>query len=104
MGKQITSPVDKFPGSVTLKDPLPYPDFIMYEKEIASANVDGITEGERELCLFAAASVFIEKWDLENFDPDNKPATPRTPVIKLLTWLITEIGKMINGIEDIPKG
>jgi len=103
MGKQIISPVKKFPGSVILKDPLPYPDFITWEKGLTSAKADGITEGEREVCFMKAISAVIEKWDLENFDPDNPPATPRTPVLKILTWLIDEIGKMINGVEDIPK-
>ena len=104
MGKQITSPVKKFPGSVILKDPLPFPDFITYEKESANASEDGITEGERELSLFAAVFAVVESWDIKDFDCENPPATPRTPVIKLLTWLIEEIGKMINEVEDIPKG
>ena len=103
MGKEIKSPVKKFPGSVILKDPLPFPDFITYEKELANSGVEGITEGERELCLFAAIFVIVESWDIKDFDCENPPATPRTPVIKLLTWLIEEIGKMINGVEDIPK-
>jgi len=103
MGKQITSPVKKFSGSVTIKESLPFPEFIEYEKEAANARVDGITEGEKEAHLFAAASIFIEKWNLENFDQDNIPAIPRTPVINLLSWLITEIGLIINEVEDIPK-
>jgi hypothetical protein len=88
---------------VILKDPLPYPDFIIWEKSLSDAKSEEITEGEKEVIFFTGISAVVESWDIKDFDYQNPPATPREPVIKLLVWLIEEIGKMINGIEDIPK-
>jgi len=105
MGKQITSPVKKFSGSITIKDPLPYPDFIAWEKGfIAEEDRADKTNGEKESSMWSGVLAVVEKWELQNFDPENIPATPRLAVINLLTWIVKEVGLIINEVEDIPKG
>ena len=102
--KTITSPVKKFPGTVVIKDPLPYPDYIAWEKGLLSEDEKAeITQGELEQSLWSGVFAVIEKWDLENFDPENIPATPRTPVLELLAWVVREIGNVINEVEESPK-
>jgi len=104
MGKQIISPVKKFSGSVILKDPLPYPDFIAWEKGFISADEKtDKTHGEIETSLWSGVLAVVEKWELKDFDPENIPATPRVAILDLLAWIVREVGKMINGVEDIPK-
>ena len=105
MSKEIKSPIKKFSGSVIIKNPLPYPDYIAWEKGLLSeAEKEEVSQGEIEQALWSGVSAVVEKWDLKNFDSENIPATPRTPVLELLAWLVTEIGKVINEIEESPKG
>ena len=101
MSKVIQSPVKRFPGSVTLYDPVPYPNFIEWEKAI---NADG--EGadlEKQLTMWHGVKAMTEKWEIPEFDIENPIATPRAAVISLLAWLVTEIGKIINEVEESPN-
>lgn len=103
MSKEIKSPVKKFPGSVIVKSPLPYPDYIAWEKAVSGKEDEEVTQGENELSLWGGISAVVEEWNIKDFDLENPLATPRQPVLKLLTWLITEIGKIINEVEESPK-
>jgi hypothetical protein len=98
VSKLIHSPVDKFPGDVTLYDPVPYPAYIAWEKSVKFGGE--AQDSEKQLALFDGAKAMCEKWDIPNFDIDNPPATPRTAVLNLLAWLVTEIGKVIAGESD----
>jgi hypothetical protein len=98
MGKVITSPVEKFPGTVTLYDPVPYPAFITWQKAIRKAGeIADTSDGETQLEMFKGAEACIESWNIEGFDISEPVATPRTPVVELLGWLVTEIGKVFNA-------
>jgi len=97
MGKLITSPVERFPGEVTLIDPVPYPEFIEWEKAIDG--LDNLESGQAQYTMFEAVRLMVEKWDIANFDITNPPATPRTAVVQLLAWLIDEVGRVINGTD-----
>ena len=98
MSKLIHSPVDKFPGDVTLFDPIPYPAYIEWEKAV---RVDGEAQDSvKQFALFEGVQALVEKWEIPSFDITNPPATPRTPVLNLLAWLVTEIGKIISGDID----
>ena len=102
--KTITSPVKKFPGTVVIKDPLPYPDYIAWEKGLLSEDDKAeITQGEVEQALWSGVLAVVEKWELKNFDPENLPATPRVAVLNLLAWIVKEIGLIINEVEESPK-
>lgn len=98
MSKLIHSPVEKFPGDVTLFDPVPYPAYIEWEKTV---RLEGKPEDSTmQMALFGGVKAMVEKWEISNFDINNPSATPRTPVLNLLAWLVTEIGKVINGDID----
>lgn len=98
MSKLIHSPVEKFPGDVTLFDPVPYPTLIAWEKAI---EIEGSVEDlEKQLAMFGGVRAMVEKWDIPDFDIENPVSTPRTSVLNLLAWLVTEIGKVINGEPD----
>lgn len=98
MSKLIHSPVDKFPGDVTLFDPVPYTAYIAWEKAI---RVDGEAQDSvKQFALFEGVKALVEAWNIPDFDISNPPATPRTPVLNLLAWLVTEIGIVVNGDTD----
>lgn len=97
MGKVIMSPVEKFSGTVTLVDPVPYPAFIEWEKRIGEAGA--VQESKTQLVMFEAVGGMIEAWNIADFDIKKPRATPRAAVLELLAWLVTEIGKVINGTD-----
>jgi len=98
MGKLINSPVAKFPGTVILFDPVPYPAYIAWEKAV---DVNGVSdESAKQYALFNGVKAMAEKWEISAFDIDNPTATPRVAVLNLLAWLVTEIGKVIAGESD----
>lgn len=99
MGKLIHSPVDKFPGDVTLLNPVPYPAYIEWEKALIFEGTP--KETDKQQALFKGVRAMVEKWEIPNFDIDNPPAAPnRVAIINLLAWLVTEIGIVINGESD----
>jgi hypothetical protein len=103
MSKIITSEIKKFPGTVTLSDPISYPQYERWSKawesqlELSKEERETLTN---EKVMWAEIMPMVEKWELENFDPNKPPAAPRVPVIELLIWLVTEVGKIINEGTD----
>jgi hypothetical protein len=93
----INSPIERFSGTVTLIDPVPYPVYIEWEKAVGG--LDNLASGEAQFAMFEAIQLMVEKWNIANFDIMNPPATPRTAVVSLLAWLIDEIGRVINGTD-----
>lgn len=105
MAKTITSPVKHFPGTVTLFRPVTYPQYIAWVRAVHSQR-DGMeseTQPEGELTLWGGVKALVEVWDIPNFDLDNIPASPRAAVVNLLSWLITEIGTVINEDDEDPN-
>ena len=100
MSKVIQSPIKRFPGSVTLYDPVPYPNFIEWEKAIRS---ECDNNPEKQLIMWGGVKAMVEKWEIPEFDIEKPVATPRVAVINLLSWLVTEIGKIINEVEESPN-
>lgn len=98
MGRVIHSPVNQFPGDVVLFDPVPYPAYIEWERAVKS---EGDHKNlEKQLHMFRGVRAMVETWSIAGFDIDNPAATPRVPVLQLLAWLVTEIGKVISGDTD----
>jgi len=52
MGKKIESPVEKFPGSVTLKDPIPLSACVEWEAALADCQPSPCSEGRKILAQF----------------------------------------------------
>lgn len=105
MGKQITSPVKKYPGYCVL------PDFYGYGELIAWTDaISKVDEGEQaesvpmvELLpkLEARAKAIIpmvQEWHIEGLPekPERLPATPIQSAVKLNYWLSGEIWRLIN--------
>jgi hypothetical protein len=104
MSKVITSPVKRFPGTVTLSDPLTFPQALAWEKALAAARETG---GNSMLAVNAALlpGVFacIEKWDIVGVSnppqADTFPATPGKPVAELIGWLVGEVARLFDDAE-----
>ena len=116
MAKVITSPIKKWPGTVTLSDPLTYPQFFAVEDAIAEGNRQAAEakEAGKEISQqrYAAAVVggvlkCVEAHDLKGLpDPltvDNFPASPATSSMRLASWLIEEVTEIYTSEDESPN-
>jgi hypothetical protein len=111
VSKVIPSPIKRFPGSVTIADPLTLP-----QVEAIEAAVDHPKTLEPEALYYftvydkpqmSAMFACVEKWQLQNFPEtvniDTFPMSPRKASHELIKWLFGEILKVYNGELDIPN-
>lgn len=120
MSKVITSPVDRWPGTVYLPDPMTMPQVLAFEKALTQNNeyfedVDGQRVLRSNMLwgtpdsewVKIAILPIVEEWHLSNFpDPvteENFPFTPRVASRELVNWLVNEIFMVYAGEVDIPN-
>ena len=109
MPKTITSPVDKWPGTVTLHDPLTFPQVLAFQDAIDE--VRGLsgepTVSRVNYTMMSGVCICVEAWDLsggfpEHPTPETFPATPRTSSAELASWLISEITDLFAEANEVP--
>lgn len=110
MSKVITSPIERWKGSVTIADPLTIPQVQAIEAGMTIPEVgnDGrywlsVTDAMQLPAILAC----VEKWELENFPEkvtaENFPASPRGDSHKLVEWLFESIRKIYFGEIAVPN-
>lgn len=102
MSKVITSPVDEWPGTVTLHDPLTFPQRFAFEDALTAAReLREESEARFNYALLPGVLACVESFQLSNFPtqpaPDNWPSTPKEPTAKLVAWLVGEIAKLYEA-------
>ena len=126
MSKTIVSPVKKWPGSVTISDPLNISQAMAFEEainglqefratlpkyEVTDKNgnkksvVDTLSAKYRSL-LIPGICACVEKWELDGLrvvTPDNFPATPKLSSARLALWLSDEITNLYREADEIPN-
>lgn len=101
MSKTVTSPIERYPGSVILADPQTYPQYLAWKAAVTEASQIEDTDLKFQAFLPGVCAV-VEKWELtecEQLTPDTFPATPRLAAIGLLGWLIGEVNKIVTGAD-----
>lgn len=113
----ITSPVDKFPGTVVLPDFLLMPHVLAFEsmsdrlREMVKAH-DGDSETVMKLSEFDVIKLpvillIVQEWHIQNVPDkptvDTFPFSPRVESSKLISWINQEVIKLYNGEIDIPN-
>lgn len=110
MSKIITSPIERWAGTVTITDPLTIPQAQLIEAGMTPPQTgeDGrvwlsIIDGKQLPAIFAC----VEKWELANMPEkitaENFPASPRVDSHKLIDWLFAEIRKVYFGESEVPN-
>lgn len=99
MSKIITSPVKEFPGTVTLSDPLTFPQAIAFENSrYAVRELERKTMLTINYAMVPGILACVEKWDIRGLEnppqAETFPSTPGNPVAELLAWLIAELTKL----------
>lgn len=100
----ITSPVKKWPGTVTLCDPLSLPQVLAIQEanaEVMALGDDTVLIKQHNI-LVPVIMDCVEKWDLEGMDdpPNPFPATPLSASRDLANWLMTEVGNLFAEDEE----
>jgi hypothetical protein len=114
MPKIITSPVKRFPGTVTLLDPIPFPAYNAWTESVEKAQEakEGVSVLDIAIApkltqeLLPGIIACVAEWHLsglENVTVATFPAAPRQPVIRLVAWLVGEIVALINQEDEDPK-
>lgn len=110
MPKVITSPVERWAGSVTIADPLTMPQAHAIEAGMENPVTDD--NGRVWLSLIddmklPAILMCVEKWDLKDFPEtvtkDNFPASPRRDSHKLIDWIFNELLSVYMGEAIVPN-
>ena len=109
MSKIITSPVKRWPGTVTLSDPLNYPQAMAVEEALDEAALldEEVSRNRRSFVLLPAFLMCVESWDLEGFPEqvtaETFPATPAVVSANLLSWLIGEVTVLFAEADESPN-
>ena len=122
MSKIVECPIKRFPGTVTLRDPIPFR--LIQRWEAANYGLPSKEEREKmkpgELVkivydvrdkLYPIVIEIVETWNLkniltpalpvtaENF-PNAAPGTSANSTNALVAWLMKEVGEIYKGNED----
>jgi hypothetical protein len=108
MAKVIISPVKRFSGSVTLSDPLTFPQALAVESAIRKGQAlgDEGTHLQFDNVLLPAVLACVQEWNIAGVDnptPETFPATPRTASAELIAWLIGEVMALYKDAEELPN-
>jgi hypothetical protein len=106
VSRVIHSPVKRWPGIVTLQDPLLYPQYLRLKQAINESQ--GTEDADEKVgLLLPGVCGCVEKWDLVGLPaevtPETFPASPITASFQLLGWILSEAVKMISEAEDVPN-
>jgi hypothetical protein len=107
MSKQITSPVARWAGTVTIADPLTIPQAQLIEAGLKQP--EGHEDEERiwlsviDVMKLPAVIACVEKWELADFTPDPFPASPRGDSHKLIDFIFAELLKVYFGEQIVPN-
>ena len=111
MSKVITSPSKRWPGTVTIADPLNMAHVDALEK--AMSWPDDVQDGKPILYTVmdkpavSALLVCVEAWNLENFPSpptaETFPFSPRKDSHDLIQWIFEEIRQVYLGEQLIPN-
>jgi len=114
MSKVITSAVKRFPGTVTLVYPFTYPVYTAWKnavKQFEPGTRIGTVSLDDDMVQIAIQGICacIEKWDIEEIKgeaprgtvtPETFPASPRISSARLISWLMSEINKVIAEEDE----
>jgi hypothetical protein len=114
MSKIITSPVRRFPGTVTLAYPLPFPRYLAWKEAVRNFGESSIAEvalnDDNTPAVLPGICACVERWDIieskdtppKQYTPETFPASPRLAAGRLIIWLMQEIIKIISEEDEAP--
>lgn len=106
MPRVITSPVKRWPGTVTLPDYLDYSQAQAFGEAVEAAQALGETTALRyRATMLPGLLACVQAWELGGgFDPARFPATPAQSAARLFAWLAGEVSALFSEADDVPLG
>jgi hypothetical protein len=105
MPKSIVSPIRKWPGSVTLHDPLLFPAYMKLKAGLDEA--EGKEDAaEKTQATLPGLCACVETWELKGLGqiaPDTFPASPMRASAELFAWLMGEVMVLLMEAEEVPN-
>jgi len=105
MSKIIQSPVKRWPGTITIAEPLTMPQYMAWLDCNEAAKASDNNQKRPAIFLPGILAV-VEKWELANFPVaptvDTFPASPAISAIKLIAALVGEIWEVVNAEDEPP--
>ena len=115
MGKQIESPVKRWPGKVLLRYPTPLEPYEIWQACIEKIVGENATITNTDVAISPALlremlpgiCAMVDEWHIggdfpKAVTPETYPLLPRLPSMKMTVWLISEINAIIAEEDDIP--
>lgn len=105
MSKVIQSPVKKWPGSITLQDPLLFPAYMQLKTALDDAAVTDDPQVRMSVTLPGLCAC-VEKWDLTGLGevkPEIFPASPMRASAELFSWVLGEVMALLTEAEEAPN-
>jgi len=110
MSKQITSPIERWAGTVSIADPLTLSQARLIEDGLTTPETDAngkFWTSALDIKQIPAILACVEKWELANLpDPltlENFPASPRKDSHALVEWIFRDIMRVYSGEAEVPK-
>lgn len=106
----VKSPVERWPGTVTFKEPIPLSDVIALEKAMREARkltdekgiiTEEYTIGEYHQIIVPSLRGCIEEYDIPGLDLDKWPGAPKSDAVDFTSWVITQVMSIYAG-EVVP--
>ena len=105
VSKTIASPVKKWPGSVTLQDPILFPAYMKLKGALEDAELLDDAAQKMQGTLYGICPC-VEKWDLAGLGqvtPETFPASPLKASAELFAWLMGEVMALLMEAEEVPN-
>lgn len=105
MPKLIVSPIRKWPGSVTLQDPLLFPAYMKLKAGLDEGQAAEDNSAKTSIVLPGICAC-VEKWELKGLGqltPETFPASPMKASAELFAWLMGEIMALLLEAEELPN-
>ena len=105
MSKVITSPIRRWPGSVTLQDPLLFPAYMKLKASLDEGQTLEDNSAKTSVVLPGICAC-VEQWELKGLGqltPETFPASPMRASAELFAWLLGEILSLLTEAEEVPN-
>jgi hypothetical protein len=106
MPKTITSPVKRWPGTVTISEPLTMPQYTAWIEAATKAEAEEKTM-LKSTCYLPGVIACVEKWELAGFPEsvtvDTFPATPVKSSMLLLIAIVNAVWEVVNAEDEVPN-
>jgi len=110
MTRLITSPVKRWPGTVTIADPITLPQYIAWCDALDVVNRvknNGAATGPRRIqAVLPGVLACVTDWQIEGLPlptAETWPMKPRAACVELANWLFKEVSRVIDEEESLPN-